>query len=82
MFTVVMIQPSVLVSSDVRACLQGRSAFAAWSAKRVELQGRLNVLNQTRVLSGSDYRYVKASGLAKDNAVTRQSKCDVKTALG
>ena len=46
------------------------------------LQGRLNVLNQTRVLSGSDYRYGKASSLARDSTVTRQSKCTVQTALG
>lgn len=47
-----------------------------------DLQARLNVLNQTRVLSGSDYRYGKASGLARDSSVTRQTRCSAPTALG
>ena len=48
----------------------------------LELQGRLNIFNQSLVLAGAPFSYVGASGLTKDSTVTKQSTCNLRTATG
>ncbi|DBA75377.1 TPA: hypothetical protein ACH3X1_010643 [Trebouxia sp. C0004] len=47
-----------------------------------QANGRLNIYNQSLVLSKSPYYAVPASGLTKDSSVTRQSTCKASAAFG
>ncbi|KAL3133992.1 hypothetical protein ABBQ32_008432 [Trebouxia sp. C0010 RCD-2024] len=70
-----------LTAADLKASMLSSATPVATLQGYSQTGGRLNILNQTRVLS-SNYGYVRASNLAKDSAVTRQSKCSAMTALG
>ena len=56
--------------------------IAADAGGWTDVQGRLNIYNQSMVLAKSPYNAVAASSLTKDSTVTKQTTCTAASATG